>query len=512
MPDGSNVNTNDENAANTSAVPPTALTSLQRSAVRGSAFSVTNQAVKLTTHILTLLVAAFYLEKEQVGLWAVAFSIQTLILLVRDSGLANSIIQAKVITDKHLNSVLWLGLGLSVFLAGGLALLAKSLASFMGKEQLAPMLWVMAIPIVAQAFGSVQETQLRKELRFGRLLLADSGSAVLASVACVIALALGAGIWGLVLRMVAAPLLLAIACWLMSPWRPKLEFDMGCVKSLWSFGAYFFLTALLGYGMTRLDVVLLGKLLGFTAAGVFFMARNLALSPIQESVNAVGRVMFPVFSALQGDKASIASGYLSATRCLAAIFFPIIAALLAIAPELEAVVLPAEWSGTAIIIQIISVQGLIICLNNPASQVLYARGRSRLQFVYSLIIGVFVISAFVVGCRWGVVGVAVTWTVVQFCGAPVVLYYACREVEMKMTRVMLNVSGPALAAALAGCAAELVASVWAARGYSVGPMVLGLEVLAGLTVYLLMSRLLFRETIEKLRRDFGAALGRSRDS
>ena len=478
-----------------------AATQLRRRAVRGSVMSLANQVVKLVTNLGTMLVLAVYLGPEEFGLFAVAFSVQALMMILREGGLANSLIQKKVISDVHLNSVLWVGVALSVVLVVGLAVLAQPLAAYYGRPQLTLILWLVAIPVVAQAFGAVQEAQLRKQVRFGRLLLADSGSAVLASLVAIVAVVLGAGVWALVLRMVVAPVLLAAFCWILSSWRPRWEFSLDALRSLWVFGGYLFLTVLMGYGMTRLDSLIIGKLIGVAAAGTFFLARNVALATLQELVGAVGRVMFPVFSAIQDDPAMLREGYLTGTRCLATLIFPIVAALVALSPEAVAVVLPEHWRATVPLIQIIALHGIFQCLNNPASQILYARGRSQIQFVYMAVIGLLVIASFVVGARWGVVGVAVSWTAVRFVSAPAVLWLAAREINMSIWRAIGNVVPAAVAAAVAAGAVRLTIWAWTTAGGQVGYALLVMATAVGGASYVAFCMLFLGDTLARLRRD-----------
>ncbi len=474
---------------------------LQRRALRGSVLALGNQALKLVSNFVTTFIVALYLEPEEVGLFAVAFSIQVLLIIVRDGGLANSLIQKKDLTDTHINSVLWISVGISLVLIAGLAAVARPLARYYEQPQLAAILWLTTLPIVAQAVGSVQETLFRKHLKFGRLLMADAGSTLLASIAAIVAVVLGAGVWGLVLRMVAAPVLLTIICWSLSSWRPRWEFSFQAIRSLWAFGGFMFLAVLTGYGASRLDSLIIGKLIGVSDAGLFFMARYLTLALISEAVIAVGRVMFSVFSAIQDDLANIRSGYLTGTRCLAVLIFPLVAGIVVLAPEAIPLFLEDTWIPAAPVMQIISLHGLLLCLLNPANQTLYALGRSRLVFVISLIAGLATLASFVVGCRWGVIGVAVSWTIVRLIYCAVMLRYASREVNLTVKTAVTNLARPLIAAAGAACAVLVLHLIWTSTGGSVGLVLFSLEVLAGLLAYALLCRLLLMDTLTKLWHD-----------
>ena len=485
---------------------------LRGRAVRGSVMSLINQVIRMATGLGTTLIVARYLGPEEFGLFAVAASIQAFAEIFRDSGLANSLIQKKDITDAHLNSVLWFGVAVGLALAGALVLSSNSVATYYAKPQLHHILWAMSVPMIAQAFASVQEAQLRKQLRFGRLMIAESGSAILASIAAIAAVALGAGVWALVLRMALVSVLLSIFCWSLSSWRPRWSFSFNALRSLWVFGGFLFLTALLTSAMGRLDSLIIGKVIGVSAAGTFFMSRQLSLGTMRQIAGAVSRVMFPVFSLIQDDEALLRSAFLTGTRGLATLIFPIIAGFVALAPEAVAVVLPAKWASATGLIQILALHGILQCVNNPAGQLLYARGRTRLQFCYSLVIGVAVIASFVIGAHWGLMGVAVGWTVVAFTLGPTVLWYATREIHLSFLRVLVHLVPPTLAALGAGAAARLAIWAWLRLDYphGIGPLVVGSMV--GCLSYLGLCRLLLRDTLRQICRDLSPAklFGRSK--
>ncbi len=479
---------------------------LHQRAVRGSVLSLVNQLVKLASHVATLFFAAWYLDREAFGLFALAFSIYAILSILRDCGLAGALVQRRDLTEAHTNSVFWFMLGASALLSLLLAALAPILSEFYQNPSLEVVLWLMVIPIIAQALGTVQEALLRKDVQFARLLLADSGSVVIASALAILALHFGAGVWGLMLRLVAAPALLTLFCCMFSPWRPRWMFDWPSLRGLWSFGFFFFLTALLGYGAGQLDSPILGKRIGVAAAGLFFMARSIALTPVQELVSAVGRVMFPVFSAVQDDAETLRSGLLTGTRCLAALMFPVISLMIALAPAAAKVCLGSEWHELGPLVQIIALHGILQCLNNPASQVLYARGRTRIQFAYASLIAFFVVLSFIVGSNWGVLGVAICWTAVRFGLAPLVLYIAASEIEMSVGQAIRNVAPPAGCAAAGGLAAWAVAWSGPAIGGTLHVGILAAGVLAGGAVYALLAWIFLRETLRKLRRDLIGSL------
>ncbi len=484
------------------------LEGLQRRAVRGAAFSVANQVAILSANIGTMWIAARHLAPAEVGLVSVAISLNAFLTLFRDGGFSGALIQRKELTEREVSSVFWLGLIVGAILAAGMVAFSGPIAIWYAQPRLAAIVSCVALPVMANAVASVQVAQLRRNLCFGRLLMVEGGSVVVASICAVVAIVLGAGIWALVIRMIVAPILTMLCCWLLCSWRPTAVFSCAALKGLWSFGGYLFLATLAGYGIGRLDGVIITGLAGVAAAGTFLMARTLAMMTLDDIISAVARVMFPVFSAVQDDAATIRSGFRSGVRSLAALLYPVVAGLVVITPDAVPVALGADWLAAIPLIQIVALQGLIVCVNYPAGQILCARGYGRLHLALAVARGAGVVIGIVIGCQWGALGVAVSWTIVRYTVAPVALLFAARDLEFPLSRLFSDVWRPAVAAGIAGGAVFAMARTWQAWGWPPGAVLIVSEAVLGIVAYSLVALLIMRDTVDKMVGDLGRALRR----
>jgi O-antigen/teichoic acid export membrane protein len=356
----------------------------------------------------------------------------------------------------------------------------------------------MVVPVFIQAASGVPDALFRKHIQFGKMFISETGSFTVATIAAIIAATFHVGVWSFAIRLLGTPALMGLSIALLAGWRPKLTFHFEALRSFANFGAFYFLTAFVGFASLQLDVPIVHKLIGKEQAGIFFLARGLALNTVRQMVAAVSRVMFPVFSLIQHDQSNMRSAFLTGTRCLALLVFPAMAALMVIAPELFRVFLDEEFAPGIRLVQIMALQIAPLCLNNPAAQVLYARGRTRLQFGYSVVISSLEIAAMIVGCRYGIIGVAVLWTAVRIIASPFVLWLASREVDLRLTAALSNASRPLAAAILAGASAWGAAELSRRAGVESSVAILMIKLFTGGAAYSAAALVLERETVSRL--------------
>jgi O-antigen/teichoic acid export membrane protein len=484
--------------------------SLRGRAVRGGVFSISSQIIRFVVQTVTTLILAAHLAPNAFGVVAIAVSIQAFLAVLRDSGLPNALIQKADATELHYCSLFWSQSFVSVVLAALLVLLAPLAASYMGEPQLKVILALISLCILAQGITGVQEARLRKDIRFGYLGLADTLGTMASAVVAIVAVLLGAGIWSLVLRIIVYPVVRSASCWYLSDWRPAASFSFPALRSLWKFGRYIMLSGIVGYGLTQLDSPLITKISGVSAAGVFFMARSLALRPFEQALNAIVQVLFPTFSKIQDDTAALRSAFSSGVRVVCLLMFPAVAGMIAVAPEAIPLILGEKWLGALPAVQILGLQGFLLSVNYPSAQILLARGRSRCMFVISMFRGPAILAAFVVGAYWGgIIGVAVGYTAVRFIIAPIGIVLAARELSQPLSSLAKAILPPFISASGMLVLVRTAAWIWPDAWGRPSWCLFCLELLVGVVVYLTFCYAMMPETVRSLIVDMRGVLPNS---
>jgi O-antigen/teichoic acid export membrane protein len=277
--------------------------------------------------------------------------------------------------------------GIQLTLALAVCLPAAGIALGFGRTGAVTALMVLSLPITAlQGPGRIT---LTRTMRYDRQVAADVGSQVTSQVLTVVAVVLGAGVWGLaggvVLRAVGATVLI---CMLSTGFQmPSLRGWRGfggIVRFGVSFQAGWYAIVAREQGLNILIAVVAGVVpLGiWTFTNRIFQLPALAFS----SLYVVG---FPAMANVLARGETIGPIILRTVRRAAVAGTLIFATFAAVSPKLIPAVFGARWQDAALIIPLICLSTLLHgSVSVAASSYLSAAGRPGIVAVASACLGV----------------------------------------------------------------------------------------------------------------------------
>ncbi|MEA2256571.1 MAG: hypothetical protein QOG35_2616, partial [Solirubrobacteraceae bacterium] len=184
--------------------------------------------------------------------------------------------------------------------------------------------------------------------------------------------------------------------------------------------------------------------------GAYAIAYNVILVPFSRIAVPIQDVLFPAFSRIQGDRERIAEGWIRVTRLVAAISVPALVGLAVVAPDFVTVVLGDKWHAAAPVIQVLAWVGILQSLQSLNTGILEAVGRARTIFRYTVVFFAAHLIAFAVGLHWGIVGVAVGYSISTTLIEPAYLWLTSRAVGISPWRFLRALAGVVQAAVAMG--------------------------------------------------------------
>lgn len=381
---------------------------LAQRALYGAKWTTAASLVAIAVQVGQLAFLARLLGPTAFGVAAVAQFLVQLGVLFVDFGVANALFVRTQVAQRLLDTLFWLSVLGGLVIGGGVALASPWVAGFYRMPDLPPLLWASALALVLLGPGTHYRTLLARAQKFKTLAAVEAGSAVVSAVVNVVLALLGYGVLSFAYS-IAAKAAFQAGAYVYYGWplyRPGRSWDGAEARVLLRFGALQMGTSLLSATGAAADTLLTSRLLSATALGYIDSAKSLIARPLALYTPIVQRVGLPLLSELRDDPEALRRAYLASVRVSLLLFLPVYVTLALVAPWLVAVLLGPGWATAGVLLQLLSVTGLLRATLLPLGSVLLALGRVGLMFRWTLGYALTALLCVWAGSYWGVVGIA----------------------------------------------------------------------------------------------------------
>ena len=397
--------------------------SLNAKVNRGVAWSAGAQAViAISDMVSQLLVVALWVPSRDLGIAMMAFPFYTMLDYAADLGVTSALIQRDDHTPERVSTVFWF----NMLISGGLFLLLCVLGPLYAWLQGYPVVgWLLIAyggKLVFQNVYAIPFALLRKELRFADIAKARTVAHLGESVARCVFAATGLTIWCFTLAALVRTVLFGVIMQVRHPFIPQLVFRPKEVTPYVRFGLRTAASQVLYQLYTNLDYVVVARVFGPVANGIYALAYSIVLEPVKTIANVVIDVAFPTFARCRDDRPMLIAQFLKLTRLNLIAVLPFCVLILLIIPQfLHAFYAGRQWSDAELDVcaqaaRILCIVGLLRALGFLGPPLLDGIGRPELTLRYMVAAAVLVPLSFVVGAellgdRFGLLSVAIAWAV-----------------------------------------------------------------------------------------------------
>lgn len=384
----------------------TATAEISGPAAKGAKATLLGQWLKFCIQFASTIVLARILSPNDFGQFAMIVAIAGLATLIGDMGLSTASIQAKILTRRQQSNLFWLNLLVGALCGLATYAFAPAIADFYRQPVLVDAMRALAPVFVIQS-GLAQFTASATRRRKFKLLAGVdvSGQLVAFAVALTFALA-GAGVMSLIAQQLALAVWALLVLAAAGGWRPGLP-GRAPMRPLLGFGINSFLVQLLTYVSSNVDSVLLGKVWGPGALGIYDRAYQLFRMPIQQIATPLTRVVLPILSPRQDDLGWVSRKLEEIQRMMAYAIGGAFIIGAATAPALIEIVLGEKWKEAAPVFAILAIGGLFQSIGYAYYWSFLVTNKTGIQLRYSLITRSLMVAFIAIGVLWGPIGVAV---------------------------------------------------------------------------------------------------------
>jgi len=427
--------------------------SLHQKTIKGSFWSFTTRISTLALDIIQLVIVARLLNPKDYGLLGIALLTQTIFLVFTETGFQESIIQKKKKNIEEYLNTAWTTLiirGLLIYTIIFFA--APYIAIFFNEPRAAIIIQVIGLSLVMSSLNNIAVTLLRKELEFNKTFILNLGR-VLPSFIMTVALAfILRNVWALVGGVIMGSIGSLYISYLVHPYRPKIEFDRQKASEMLGFGKWIFGITILVFIGSQGDDLMVGRIVGVAALGLYQMAYRIAQAPLKEFIYNINTVLFSTFSKVQDYTSILKSGYLKVTTFSLAIAFPVTIGLAIIGREFTIVFLGEKWMAVIPILSILAMAALVKSFISTSTPIFKSVGKPRYEFEKQLVRASTIIILIVpLTQKFGIIGTS--YTVLISCLLALIVWYKriTQVIDVKLKELWRIIAPPLIGSiAMAG--------------------------------------------------------------
>lgn len=357
------------------------------------------------------IILARILSPSDFGVLALAMVFISFAELVSSLGLAPSIVQLKVLTDRHLQVASTLALIMGTLLVCIFLISADAVAAFFDEPKLATAVRLLAAGLFFSAIAAPSRGVLVRRMDFRRLSAIDVGAYVIGFAGVSIVLAIrGFGFSSLVIGNVAASVISAIALLIIVPPRLPLALSREEARDLLGFGGGFSLNSTINHVAANVDYLVVGKFLTADILGLYTRSYQLMTMPLTKIAATMSSALFPSYAEIQADRKRLGRAYFRAVNATTLATFPILMVCAAASETIIVGMYGPAWRGGAEVFRILCLAGMLKAVFHLAGAVVQATGNIYAEVKCQLIY----LALLTIGCLVAVThGIqAVGWAVV----------------------------------------------------------------------------------------------------
>lgn len=298
--------------------------------------------------VTSVIISRFFLKPEEIGLFSVALAAAMILSIIQDFGLARYLGRHPTADEDTVRHCTVIAVSFSFALAALILAIAWPIAAFYSEPRLFPILALIAASYLLNPWSIVPVALLSRRLNFRATFLVNASGAV-ANSACALTLAaIGFSAESLAWAMIAQAAMRALAAQALHPTPFSLRrMRLDRAREIIGFGsgsALLYLSG--GIGMRTPDLIV-GRMQGMSAAGLFSRGVALASQLHYLVAGAVSAIYYPTFARLRDEGKEIGPYYERVVAAHGAIVWPAMALLAVLSEPVILMLYGPGWAEAA---------------------------------------------------------------------------------------------------------------------------------------------------------------------
>lgn len=371
-----------------------------------------------------VIILARLLVPAQLGVFGIASISLALLEILTETGINVFLVQEKDKLDNYVNDAWLVSIIRGILIAVSIILAAPLIITFFKIPQALDLVLLISIVPFIRGFINPAEVKFQKNLQFGKEFYFRTAIFSLDSLIAVVVSLITRSAIGLVFGLIAGAIFeVALSFILIRP-IPALKFDLRKISKIFHRGKWVTLYGILNYMASKGDNIVIGRLIGAGALGIYQMGYALAALPVSEIADVSNRVTFPVYSIISGDRKRLIKGFKKAMLLVSAASILIGIAIFFFPKDLFIFIFGQKWESTMTILKPLAIFGIIRAISGTTSA--FFLGVEKQNYVAgmtSIRLLILIITIIPLTVGYGIVGASYAVLLSGISEIPIIIYY-----------------------------------------------------------------------------------------
>ncbi len=403
-----------------------------RVALKGISWMSVFRVVTRVLSFLKIAVLARVLTPSQFGVFGIASLVLAFLEIITETGVNIILIQAKKDIKEYIDSA-WVVSIIRGIVVSLLIIISSPLITsfFKTPEALNILLLISVVPFI-KGFINPAEVKFRKELNFSYEFWFRSFIFLVDSVVAILFALFTHSVYSLVFGLIAGALVEVVISFILIKPMPRFIFKSEYLKDLLNKGKWITAYGIFNYFAENGDNIVVGRVLGSSALGVYQMAYKISILPISEVSDVISQVVFPVYTKIEGDIKRLINAYLK-TMVLISIGSIIIGSIVFIfAKEIVFIILGPQWLSAIPVLRVLALYGMLRTIAGPSSALFLSKGKQNYVTAMALVRFItLVITIYPLVLMYGMIGAGYSAFLSVLVELPVIIYFVIKILRSK---------------------------------------------------------------------------------
>lgn len=373
--------------------------SVKSAALWAAASQYTQFGLQFATSVI---VSRFFLKPDEIGLFSVALAAAMILSVIQDFGLTRYIGRHPTADEDTVRHCTVIAAAFSFLLAALIVAIAWPVARFYAEPRLFAILGLIAASYLLNPWSIVPVALLSRRLNFRATFAVNAAGSIINSICALTLAALGFSAASLAWAMIAQSAARALAAQILVPTPPSLQVRWDRAREIIGFGsgsALLYLSG--GIGMRTPDLIV-GRMQGMTAAGLFSRGVALATQLHYLVAGAVSSIYYPTFARLRDEGKDLGPYYERVVAAHGAIVWPAMALLAVLSEPVILLLYGPGWASAAPLLAFVALAECCFVALPLHMDLPILLGRMRVLLWFNLVDTALSVGTLTIGASFGV--------------------------------------------------------------------------------------------------------------